>query len=153
LQFLNYLSTISGTTTAADPATDSPFSPKLKEILDQGKESEKKSTKTASAGTPAKKKTAKVVVREVETVVEVAALTSSGADSGKKKTSSVGAAESDEVSIVDVAAVAAENGYVSRDLGSFKLPELRSLAKARGLKGYSKLKKGELVDLLAGLES
>jgi len=141
--------TESASTPAVDPATDSPFSPELKEILDRGKESEK-STKTASAGTPAKKKAAKVVVREeTQTVVEVA-VTSSGADSGKKKTSSV-AAESEETSVVDVAA--AENGAVSQDLGSYKLPELRSLAKARGLKGYSKLKKGELVDLLAGLES
>ncbi|KAG9445668.1 hypothetical protein H6P81_011796 [Aristolochia fimbriata] len=34
------------------------------------------------------------------------------------------------------------------DLGSLKLSELRVLAKSRGLKGYSKLKKKELVSLL-----
>uniref|UniRef100_A0A7N0UIH9 Rho termination factor-like N-terminal domain-containing protein n=1 Tax=Kalanchoe fedtschenkoi TaxID=63787 RepID=A0A7N0UIH9_KALFE len=35
------------------------------------------------------------------------------------------------------------------DLSSLKLAELRTLAKARGLKGFSKLKKGELVELLS----
>jgi hypothetical protein len=34
------------------------------------------------------------------------------------------------------------------DLASYKLPELKSIAKARGLKGYSKLRKSELVELL-----
>lgn len=34
------------------------------------------------------------------------------------------------------------------DLGALKLSELRALAKSRGLKGYSKMKKGELLDLL-----
>jgi hypothetical protein len=34
------------------------------------------------------------------------------------------------------------------DLASYKLPELKSIAKARGLKGYSKLKKSELLELL-----
>ncbi|XP_074559906.1 SAP-like protein BP-73 isoform X2 [Curcuma longa] len=36
----------------------------------------------------------------------------------------------------------------SADLGSLKVAELRDLAKARGAKGYSKLKKGELIELL-----
>ncbi|KAJ7972644.1 rho-N domain-containing protein 1, chloroplastic [Quillaja saponaria] len=34
------------------------------------------------------------------------------------------------------------------DLSALKLPELRVLAKSRGLKGFSKMKKGELVELL-----
>jgi hypothetical protein len=34
------------------------------------------------------------------------------------------------------------------ELASYKLPELKSIAKARGLKGYSKLKKSELLELL-----
>ncbi|XP_078444056.1 SAP-like protein BP-73 [Wolffia australiana] len=38
----------------------------------------------------------------------------------------------------------------SSDLSSLKLSELRAIAKSRGLKGYSKLKKTELVVLLAG---
>lgn len=36
------------------------------------------------------------------------------------------------------------------DLSALKLPELRALAKSRGLKGFSKLKKVELVELLTG---
>jgi len=114
--------------------------------LDRGKESAK-SAKSSSAGAPAKKKASKVVSEETVEVVEVAQM-SSGAASAKKKISNA-TAESEETTVE----VAAENGAVGQDLGSYKLPELRSLAKARGLKGYSKLKKGELVDLLAGLES
>ncbi|KAF3436144.1 hypothetical protein FNV43_RR23236 [Rhamnella rubrinervis] len=37
-----------------------------------------------------------------------------------------------------------------RDLSGWKLTELRALAKSRGLKGFSKMKKGDLVDLLSG---
>ncbi|CAL9204116.1 SAP-like protein BP-73 [Musa acuminata AAA Group] len=37
----------------------------------------------------------------------------------------------------------------SPDLGSLKLSELRDLARYRGVKGYSKLKKGELAELLS----
>ncbi|XP_006857295.2 rho-N domain-containing protein 1, chloroplastic [Amborella trichopoda] len=38
---------------------------------------------------------------------------------------------------------------LQRDLNSMKLSELRALAKSRGVKGYSKLKKGELLGLLS----
>lgn len=37
-----------------------------------------------------------------------------------------------------------------RDLSGWKLTELRALAKSRGLKGFSKMKKSDLVDLLSG---
>ncbi|XP_050207975.1 rho-N domain-containing protein 1, chloroplastic [Mercurialis annua] len=43
-----------------------------------------------------------------------------------------------------------ENEHELENLSSLKLPELRALAKSRGLKGFSKMKKGELVDLLSG---
>ncbi|TKY62355.1 Rho-N domain-containing protein 1 [Spatholobus suberectus] len=36
------------------------------------------------------------------------------------------------------------------DLSTMKLSELRALAKSRGLKGFSKMKKGELLELLTG---
>uniref|UniRef100_A0A5B7BB50 Rho termination factor-like N-terminal domain-containing protein n=1 Tax=Davidia involucrata TaxID=16924 RepID=A0A5B7BB50_DAVIN len=39
---------------------------------------------------------------------------------------------------------------VEGDLSAMKLPELRALAKSRGVKGYSKLKKRELMELLSG---
>ncbi|XP_004289951.1 PREDICTED: rho-N domain-containing protein 1, chloroplastic [Fragaria vesca subsp. vesca] len=37
-----------------------------------------------------------------------------------------------------------------RDLSACKLPELRALAKSRGMKGFSKMKKAELLELLSG---
>ncbi|XP_043698136.1 rho-N domain-containing protein 1, chloroplastic-like [Telopea speciosissima] len=38
----------------------------------------------------------------------------------------------------------------NKNLSVLKLSELRSLAKSRGVKGYSKLKKGHLIELLSG---
>ncbi|CAA0832180.1 Rho-N domain-containing protein 1- chloroplastic [Striga hermonthica] len=43
-----------------------------------------------------------------------------------------------------------ENRVEVGDLSGKKLPELKALAKSRGLKGYSKLKKVELIELLRG---
>ncbi|XP_052211620.1 rho-N domain-containing protein 1, chloroplastic [Diospyros lotus] len=39
---------------------------------------------------------------------------------------------------------------LGEELSAMKLPELRALAKSRGLKGFSKLKKHQLVELLVG---
>ena len=38
----------------------------------------------------------------------------------------------------------------SEDLSGLKLSELRDVAKSRGLKGYTKLRKAELLSLLSG---
>ncbi|GFZ20292.1 Rho termination factor [Actinidia rufa] len=43
-----------------------------------------------------------------------------------------------------------EKPIVEEDLSVMKLPELRALAKSRGLKGYSKLKKSDIMELLSG---
>ncbi|KAG8370813.1 hypothetical protein BUALT_Bualt13G0022500 [Buddleja alternifolia] len=43
-----------------------------------------------------------------------------------------------------------EDVVESADLSGMKLTELRALAKSRGMKGFSKLKKSELVELLRG---
>lgn len=42
-----------------------------------------------------------------------------------------------------------QNMIESRDLSAMKLTELRALAKSRGIKGFSKLKKQELTELLS----
>lgn len=42
--------------------------------------------------------------------------------------------------------------HLIADLEKCKLPELKNLAKIKGVKGYYKLKKGELLDLLKNLE-
>lgn len=39
---------------------------------------------------------------------------------------------------------------VNGDLSALKLPELRALAKSRGVRGFSKMKKAELLELLTG---
>ncbi|KAK6141662.1 hypothetical protein DH2020_024604 [Rehmannia glutinosa] len=47
--------------------------------------------------------------------------------------------------------VAEEQNLVeASDLSGMKLTELRAVAKSRGMKGYSKLKKNELIELLSG---
>ncbi|XP_008783514.2 SAP-like protein BP-73 isoform X4 [Phoenix dactylifera] len=47
--------------------------------------------------------------------------------------------------------VAAGEKVELQKLDEMKLPELKELARKRGVKGYSKLKKGELLELLKGL--
>lgn len=63
---------------------------------------------------------------------------------------------------VDVGLVKEESGSLmmaecqslhTADLHKYKLAELKSFAKSKGVKGYSKLKKGELLDLLKNLKS
>ncbi|KAF2292715.1 hypothetical protein GH714_027241 [Hevea brasiliensis] len=46
-----------------------------------------------------------------------------------------------------------ESSFLKEDLSSLKLPGLRAIAKTRGIKGFSKMKKGELVKLLSGGQS
>ncbi|CAA7050240.1 unnamed protein product [Microthlaspi erraticum] len=54
----------------------------------------------------------------------------------------------DELSEDDESLVVEEETAKDEDLSALKLIELRAIAKARGLKGISKMKKAELVDLL-----
>ncbi|KAK1303037.1 SAP-like protein BP-73 [Acorus calamus] len=49
-------------------------------------------------------------------------------------------------------AVVTEEASERPRLDALKLPELKELARSIGLKGYPKLKKGELVELLKGVE-
>ncbi|XP_024363179.1 uncharacterized protein [Physcomitrium patens] len=108
----------------SETESDSPVSPELKEILNDGKQTAgqdaEEDVERCSVSVPKKKssKPSKVVIEDNEV------------------------AQSEAV----------ENGAVSKNLSSYKLPELRSMAKAKGLKGYSKLKKGELVELIAASE-
>lgn len=55
--------------------------------------------------------------------------------------------DADETSEETVESSAAEK---NADLGSMKLSELRGLAKSQGIKGYSKMNKGKLLELLSG---
>ncbi|KAK8612735.1 hypothetical protein V6N13_092846 [Hibiscus sabdariffa] len=48
----------------------------------------------------------------------------------------------------NIEAVSTSEGSASANIEKLRLPELKELAKARGIKGYSKLKKSELLQLL-----
>ena len=119
------------TRTVYDPEKDAPFSPTLREILGHGKKNDN-------------------IKDEVKPATSQKKSTSSTAAPGKKKSS---AKAPPPLETPTTAKIPVDNGSVSKDLDSHKLPELRNLAKARGLKGYSKLKKSELVDLLKSSES
>ena len=119
------------TRTVYDPEKDAPFSPTLREILGHGKKNDN-------------------IKDEVNPTTSQRKSTSSIGAPGKKKSS---AKAPPPLETSKTAEIPIDNGSVSKDLDSHKLPELRNLAKARGLKGYSKLKKSELVDLLKSSES
>lgn len=59
---------------------------------------------------------------------------------------------SDDSDAEEEEGIARPRSAESTDLSSLKLSELRALAKSRGMKGYSKLKKSELLELLASSE-
>lgn len=58
---------------------------------------------------------------------------------------------SEEVSEEQVIPVTAKQALELQKIDEMKLPELKEIAKTRGIKGYSKLKKGELLKLLKEL--
>lgn len=118
------------TRTVYDPEKDAPFSPTLRQILGHRKKTD--NIKDEDKPTLSQRKS-----------------TSSTAAPGKKKS----LAKAPPLETPNTAEIFPDNGSVSKDLDNHKLPELRNLAKARGLKGYSKLKKSELVDLLRSSES
>ncbi|KAL6958645.1 hypothetical protein U1Q18_047009 [Sarracenia purpurea var. burkii] len=60
------------------------------------------------------------------------------------------ASDIDEVYNSDDDDIEEQKPIVDEDLSAMKLPELRALAKSRGLKGFSKLKKSQLMELLSG---
>ncbi|CAK9274666.1 unnamed protein product [Sphagnum jensenii] len=111
-----------------DPIKDSPLSPALQEIVGTGLE---------------------FLMQDGDSDTEFKTETHSLTD-GEKRSENVKVS----VSVKHFGThISSENGSVTNDLSSYKLPELRSLAKSRGLKGYSKLKKGQLLDLLNASES
>ncbi|XP_024357654.1 uncharacterized protein [Physcomitrium patens] len=115
-----------------DLESDSPFSSELKEILNHSKQN--------------RKQTAGQATESVETSTAAPAEDASSANKSSKPSKAA------NVNIEVGQAEGLKNSVLSKDLSNFKLPELRSKAKARGLKGYSKLKKSELIDLIATRE-
>ncbi|KAF6150926.1 hypothetical protein GIB67_026847 [Kingdonia uniflora] len=59
--------------------------------------------------------------------------------------------DTDEPFVEDVVEEDVVEAPISNDLSALKLVELRALAKSRGVKGYSKVKKAELIKLLSDL--
>jgi hypothetical protein len=115
-----------------DLESDSPFSSELKEILNHSKQN--------------RKQTAGQATESVETATAAPAEDASSANKSSKPSKAA------NVNMEVGQGEGLKNSVLSKDLSNFKLPELRSKAKARGLKGYSKLKKSELIDLIAACE-
>ncbi|KAL8140515.1 hypothetical protein V2J09_006536, partial [Rumex salicifolius] len=68
------------------------------------------------------------------------------------KKSPISSLSTEGIKSIELTAVELSEGGVEEEplqLGKMKLTELKEVAKARGIKGYSKLKKSELVDLLS----